>query len=256
MLHEKTEWQDSSFITLTYDDANLPPSASLRKKDLQDFWKRLRKLRSPIKYYACGEYGEQHRFNRPFGRPHYHAIVYGVGVSDQDIVDAAWKKGRVHVGVAEPDSIRYVAQYVDKKIYGPAAKEHYNGCEQEFQLCSKGIGRQWMEKNQEELLAQGFTTFRMARLRVPRYYEKRLSVTVSKDDWEKYKRRKEKDAMVREADWLLAVSDGFSGGEARQQANADAQSIGLYRMKEVGEQMHKNLIAKAKVQQDRRRKSL
>ncbi|MEO5368121.1 MAG: hypothetical protein H7831_17565, partial [Magnetococcus sp. WYHC-3] len=197
MLHEKTEWQDSSFITLTYDDANLPQGGSLMKKDLQDFWKRLRKLRTPIKYYACGEYGER------YGRPHYHAIVYGVGVSDKDLVDSVWKKGRIDVGIAEPDSIRYVAQYIDKKIYGAAAKEHYNGREQEFQLCSKGIGRQWMEKNQEELLKEGFTQFRMARLRVPRYYEKRLSVTVPADAWEKYKRRKEEESMVREADWLL-----------------------------------------------------
>lgn len=63
---EASYWKDASFLTLTYNDENLPPDGSLVKADLQKFFKRLRKdLANPIKYYACGEYGDR------FKRPHY-----------------------------------------------------------------------------------------------------------------------------------------------------------------------------------------
>lgn len=59
-------WKEAAFITLTYDNDNLPKDNSLHKEDLQKFWKRLRKdLDKPIKYFACGEYGDR------FKRPHY-----------------------------------------------------------------------------------------------------------------------------------------------------------------------------------------
>ena len=65
MTHELLYWDHATFITLTYDDHNLPMSEvnkywpTLRKKDLQDYIKRIRKEIYPkkIKYYMCGEYG-------------------------------------------------------------------------------------------------------------------------------------------------------------------------------------------------------
>lgn len=57
------------FVTFTYNEENLPPNRSLRRKDMTDYWKRLRKslegTGKKIKYYMCGEYGDQ------FERPHY-----------------------------------------------------------------------------------------------------------------------------------------------------------------------------------------
>ena len=44
MLHELTYHPQSSFITLTYDDYNLPSDNSLKKRHLQLFIKRLRKI--------------------------------------------------------------------------------------------------------------------------------------------------------------------------------------------------------------------
>lgn len=59
-------WKDACFLTLTYDNEHLPSDNSLHKEDLQKFFKRLRKdIDYPIKYYACGEYGDR------FKRPHY-----------------------------------------------------------------------------------------------------------------------------------------------------------------------------------------
>ena len=71
LLHESEFWEDTIFVTLTYDDEHLPSDRSLVPRDLTLFFKRLRKDLGDrkIKYYACGEYGDT------FGRPHYHAII-------------------------------------------------------------------------------------------------------------------------------------------------------------------------------------
>ena len=74
MLLENQSHKRSVFVTLTYSDQNLPSKGHIVKKDLQDFFKRLRYFlgEDKIKYFACGEYGEK-RF-----RPHYHAIIWNV----------------------------------------------------------------------------------------------------------------------------------------------------------------------------------
>lgn len=55
---ESQNWPENAFLTLTYDNAHLPKKRTLVKRDLQLFWKKLRKHISPqrIKYLACGEY--------------------------------------------------------------------------------------------------------------------------------------------------------------------------------------------------------
>lgn len=126
--------ETSAFITLTYDDENVPYSPNglptLEKSDLQKFWKRLRKHISDnyltlgyrhkkdipkIKYYACGEYGgETHR-------PHYHAIVLNAPNIYLTNLEMFWKHGFVHVGKAENDSIHYVSWYINKP--DPSFKE-------------------------------------------------------------------------------------------------------------------------------------
>ena len=82
LWHELPYHQSSIFLTLTYDDDNLPPNASLSKSDLQKFFKRLRKDLSyvdrKIKYFAAGEYGPK------TNRPHYHAIVFGLSLQGDD----------------------------------------------------------------------------------------------------------------------------------------------------------------------------
>ena len=82
ITHEISQWKDTSFVTLTYNNDNLPYNENailptLRKKDLQMFFKRLRSRIDKIKYFACGEYGDVTQ------RPHYHMILCGVGLSDE-----------------------------------------------------------------------------------------------------------------------------------------------------------------------------
>ena len=76
LLHELSYHDDAVFLTLTYDDAHVPPNMSLRKRDLQLFMKRLRikldrlGIEHCIKYFACGEYGTRTK------RPHYHLLLW------------------------------------------------------------------------------------------------------------------------------------------------------------------------------------
>ena len=71
-LHELSYHDSSSFVTLTYNDDSLPDNSSLRKRDLQLFFKRLRKAVLPvrIRYFACGEYGDNS--HRPQHTVYYH----------------------------------------------------------------------------------------------------------------------------------------------------------------------------------------
>ena len=50
---------ENSFVTLTYNDENLPENRSVKKQELSKFIRRLRKAVWPkfIRFYGCGEYG-------------------------------------------------------------------------------------------------------------------------------------------------------------------------------------------------------
>ena len=52
-----TKNNQSTFLTLTYNDKNLPDDHSLNKEHFKDFLKRFRRCIHPtkIRYYMCGE---------------------------------------------------------------------------------------------------------------------------------------------------------------------------------------------------------
>ena len=88
----ESEYHDSAyFVTLTYNEGNLPlhyyvdgstgeafPAATLVKRDVQLFMKRLRKAfpDQHIRFYCAGEYGDESL------RPHYHLILFGLKLDD------------------------------------------------------------------------------------------------------------------------------------------------------------------------------
>lgn len=112
--------QTSCFLTLTYDADHIPITQNGRltlcRKDLTDFWKRLRKAvkkkapgAKPLKYYAIGEYGGK------FGRPHYHAILFNLPdyfIQRNDLVGTIWGLGLTQIDACTPASIGYVTGYV------------------------------------------------------------------------------------------------------------------------------------------------
>jgi hypothetical protein len=175
IVHELDYWKDGSFITLTYDDDNLPMNGSLVKSDLQKYFKRLRysldKEKRNIKYYACGEYGEN------LFRPHYHAIILGLHpVKDYDLIHENWNYGFVYIGSVTYDSAKYVTGYIQKKYNGEKAKETYGSNEPPFQLVSKGIGKRFCEDNADQIVDNGSITFHGKHYSLPKYYRTLLDI--------------------------------------------------------------------------------
>lgn len=190
MLHELDTSDDACFLTLTYDDDNLPVSdntgfASLRKRDAQLFMKRLRRNLPglPLRYFLCGEYGDTTL------RPHYHAIMYNLRPSHYSAVMRSWQlcdwsvpsirnKSFAPVNVSD---IAYVAGYVLKKFSGSLADEMYSELDREpvFRLMSRGIGRDYCDANSESIILQGSCRLNGNRVSLPRYYVKRLGIDVS-----------------------------------------------------------------------------
>lgn len=190
LLHESFSHDKSAFVTLTYDDRYAP--ASVSKRALQLFFKRLRK-RLPdreIKYYACGEYGEK------TGRPHYHAIIFGIEpcgqcwscmkrniadkpCNDCKIIRDIWTipytdtiMGYVNLGYVEQRSIRYVTGYINKALH-----QVVQGREQPFNIMSQGLGRAYCDTNAERLKRELGDRVNGAEIGLPKYYRKVLEVT-------------------------------------------------------------------------------
>lgn len=151
---EAKTWKKCCFVTLTYNNPNLPIKNNLPtlvKKDLQDFLKRLRyyykgieewvnpktgEYENPIRYYACGEYGPKG------GRPHYHLAIFNWEPEDLKLyklnkhgdpsykskkLQEIWGKGFCVVEELNPTTASYIARYVQKKAGIKPQKREYSG---------------------------------------------------------------------------------------------------------------------------------
>lgn len=182
LLHEMDYFDESVFVTLTYNDENLPVDGNVSKDVLQRFFKRLRKRLDgrSIKYFACGEYGEKN------GRPHYHAIILGLSVSEHVIdnsggimksldgpINDAWNMGFVTLGFVSYESCRYVSEYITKQLSGRMA---VSGRVQPFSLKSNGIGRRYVEDNKTLLEKELSIRYKGIPLGLPKYYRNLLEV--------------------------------------------------------------------------------
>lgn len=157
---EMQEYETSYFLTLTYNDENVPRSLSgkltLKKRDYQLFFKRLRKSQkeNKIRYFGSGEYGS--RYTK---RPHYHFIVFGLLISDlklygrnelkqplwtSDKINQLWRKGNVIVGDVTYESSSYVARYSLKKLNSLV---DYGDKVPEFVVMSNGIAKEYLHRN-------------------------------------------------------------------------------------------------------------
>lgn len=187
ITHEAQMSSRSCFVTLTYNDLYLPQgrvSGSLDKTDLQRFFKRLRKLLAPqtVRFFAVGEYGDLGN------RPHYHFILFGedfrLGSKQwrnnswiHPDLSSTWGKGHVQVDPVTLSSAAYVAGYVNKKLYGLEASDHYEGRTPEFATMSKspGLGASWIQKYKTDVYPEGIVQLESWRLSVPEYYDRLIS---------------------------------------------------------------------------------
>lgn len=189
LWHESLCHEDSVFVTLTYDDEHMPEDCMLKKDDLQKYVKRLRTASDKkIKYYAVGEYGDK------TGRPHYHGIFFGLGIREHGykrfsggrkgndtlvgqngVAVRSWQsQGNVILGTVTMDSMRYVCDYVQKKLYKPRGEE--TGRVEPFSLMSKGLGKEFALKNGAQIADNKYVMVNGIKHGVPRYYAKVLDI--------------------------------------------------------------------------------
>ncbi|WNK13700.1 MAG: replication initiator protein [Microvirus sp.] len=207
----------ASFVTLTYDTDHVPISVNgfptLCKRDVQLFYKRLRKLCPGIriKYYTVGEYGTQGL------RPHYHAILYGA--IDQSIIDQAWGLGSTHVGTVTGASIEYTLKYISKPPNPRVGKFSRDDRVREFSLMSKGLGVDFLSdaatKFHHSRIDQLYVTVEGGvKLSMPRYYRNKI--------WNESERR-------RQSTIIQAVVALEQSKDTRTPAEIDAQRYERHR---------------------------
>jgi hypothetical protein len=127
-VHEASLYSSNRFVTLTYSDDNLPSDCSLSVRELQLFLKKLRKIKTGFRYFACGEYGERcktcdcsrvdcsmlgcGKFVPGLGRPHFHICLFNIAFADEFywsrsngvplfrslILEKIWGKGHCLIG--------------------------------------------------------------------------------------------------------------------------------------------------------------
>lgn len=175
MLHEYSTSDSAVFVTLTYNDESLPEDCSLSKRELQLFFKRLRKAlpKRNIRYFACGEYGDEN------GRPHYHGIFYNIEKFDEDIVYSTWQKGFVQVRTFSFKRAMYVAKYCFKQLDGYVADFKYGNRQRPFRLVSQGLGREFVDRNGDVFRRRLAVRVDGHDLALPRYYRDRLGLDKS-----------------------------------------------------------------------------
>lgn len=209
--HEASLHDENCFLTLTYDDEEMPVVArgevtprrffstgvgTLHYPHVQKFIRSLRKEVAPKRFsFLCaGEYGER------TNRPHYHVLLFGhrfersldfsrAGVpgrlGESPALGKWWPYGNHFVGELTVQSASYVSQYCLKKVYGRAAVEFYDVVDvdtgevlgrrvPEFLRMSlrPAIGRKWYEKFSSDVFPVDYAVSSGVRSRVPRYYEK------------------------------------------------------------------------------------
>lgn len=211
------QYHDSAyFLTLTYNEDHVPtrtfmdgetgveqPVLSLQRRDLQLFWKRLRKAKpdDSIRYFACGEYGPD------TFRPHYHAILFGLHLDDlylkqqntdgmcyygSPTVQAAWSArpfgnyspildslGDIMLTDVTWDTCNYVARYIVKKQLGPDGRDFYSryNLEPPFTAMSThpGIGRWYYDDHPDIHVYDTISISTPSggrQIRPPRYFDK------------------------------------------------------------------------------------
>lgn len=222
--HEAQLHNQNCFVTLTYNDDNLPSDLSVNKEEIQKFVRRLRKRVGELRYYACGEYGNN------LGRPHYHLCIFGFDFEDKEIwkkatyqetsfgayvpkkgtndlyrsalLEKVWQKGFSTVGSLTFESACYAARYCCKKINGPREEKWYKGKQPEFALMSRrpGIAQEWIKKYMYDVYPKDSFTLNGKHMRSLRYYDKvfkRHCADLGEwSDWEKLIERRAKNCKL------------------------------------------------------------
>lgn len=179
LKQEQLVSSNSEFITLTYDDNNLPEDKKLSVDHLQKFFKRLRKKvfkthpNIKLKYYACGEYGDTTQ------RPHYHIILFNRplkhnhNAKEEDDLIKIWGNGHVRIDECNEATMHYVTKYISKQADPTRNKEN-----KEFSLMSKGLGASYITEKKKEYYKNKLVPYLIdkggEKIAMPKYYKEKL----------------------------------------------------------------------------------
>lgn len=135
------------FLTLTYNDDNIPEDGLCKKEDLKKFLNNLNtSFGLKLRYYAVADYGSINN------RCHYHAILLSEKKITQKQVERIWKKGFVLLKECNTENIKYTLRYTVKKKPFDSKDPAY------FRLISKGWGNnvaQYWHEGQEKFTIDG-----------------------------------------------------------------------------------------------------
>lgn len=170
----------SYFVTLTYDDDNLPIDENgnnyVSKVDCQKFFKRLRfYLDRKFRFYLGAEYGPQTL------RAHYHFVIFDIPL-DVDLyamLQKAWPYGFITMDVVNDNRLGYVAKYINSKTVIPS------DFVKPFSLMSKGLGICYIDKYKEyhraDVLNRSYVMDNSVKCAMPRYYKDKIYSQWNKD---------------------------------------------------------------------------
>ncbi len=196
--HESQGYEASSFLTLTYSNANYPDNGSVNVRDLQLFQKRVRHFRKPvrIRFFSCGEYSPS------TWRAHYHVLGFGLHFADRimhaksksgfpvytsDELSELWPHGHAYIGDLTYESCAYTARYSMKKVNGKKALDHYRRINPvtgeavqlrpEFITMSRrpGIGADWFKQFGSDCFPSDYLILNGSKVPVPSFYLRQLA---------------------------------------------------------------------------------
>lgn len=227
---EAALWPKESiwFVTLTYDDINIPSinhqtgevyrggtytghtgdlksNQTLWYEDIQSFLKRLRKAsKTPMRFFCAGEYGTQ------TGRPHYHLILFNYypeklepyrllskpGYFTDTRITKAWPYGIHNMSMPLNDkAYKYTAAYVTKKMGDEIETYKKNGLLPPFCQMSRkpGLGDEYYKQHYDEIWQKGYIQLSSGkRAKIPRYFQEKLRAENPRALWEFKKKLQEK----------------------------------------------------------------
>lgn len=209
--HEAALHVHSSFLTLTYNPEHVPRDGSLNKRDIQLFFKRLRKAGYEFRYYQCGEYGEQ------FGRPHHHVCIFGLDFSfdrvyykrisgnryyKSDTLNKIWGLGDCVITDLTFETAAYTARYCTKKITGDVAADHYKGKLPEYATMSRktGIGKEYYQRFKSDIIVGDSVIIRKDVIVKPAKYYDKLYDLEDTIKFKEVKKKREQQVLEKEVE--------------------------------------------------------
>lgn len=218
--HESQMHPKSCFLTLTYNDINLPFDHSVDVDHWQRFAKKVRKRLGPFRYLHCGEYGDDNH------RPHYHALCFGIDFAHDRVpipgtknpawnspsLNALWGYGFTQISDVTFSSAAYVAGYCIKKVNGRLAEDHYTRVcphsgetwkvKPDYATMSRrpGLATSWFNKYSSEVYPDDFVVINGKKLRPPKFYDKRLQ-NDNPELWKDVQNKRKQHSQTPDQQW-------------------------------------------------------